>query len=168
MTSDADDKERVRALLRSAFGYCSTERFSHDEYIELRRQVVSLTPEGRQRILPLVLEELLDTHTGDINRKEAAEFVLMQLNADMYVSKETEQAFAEIWGEESVARDREDREFRLEISKDDYSLFTPEQSRAVYEWLRLASTWADFRDERDDLEGALSYWKRRVDNQRRA
>jgi outer membrane PBP1 activator LpoA protein len=50
------------------------------------------------------------------------------------------------------------REGKIEQFKD----FTPEQAKAILEWLLLARSWSDFDGYKDDIEAAIEYWRQRA------
>lgn len=133
------EPESVRNLLREAFGYQSTAGMTHEEYVEFRLDIVMLIPQNVLDFLPLILEELIDTHTGDHINTEGVEYTMMMLNV---VGKGSE--WHRNYGENS------------------FSLFTTAHSGAVYQWLMLAMSWEDCSDCRSDLEPAIVYWRERA------
>ncbi|MHB1460749.1 MAG: pentapeptide repeat-containing protein [Armatimonadota bacterium] len=134
------DPESVRSTLREAFNYQSTRGMTHEEYIELRQDLSLLSSEDLQWMLPFVLEELVDTHTGHYADNDNADFVLMKLDAGNPKSSDWEREF-----------DREQ-----------FKLFTPAQCWAVYQWLMLAISWQDYAEWRNHLEPAIVYWRERA------
>lgn len=134
------DAESVRSLLREAFNYQSTAGMTHEEYVEQRQHLPLLFPEEMQWMLPFVLEELLDTHTGDYVDSENAEYVLMRLDAG----------------------DPTSSDWTRQFSREQFELFTSAQSWAVYQWLILAISWEDYVSWRKELEFAIVYWRERA------
>lgn len=145
MSTTAKDKERVRRMLREAFAdverpewhkeFEENKPVSHEQCVEFRTFLPHLPPEDRQYFLPRVLEDLLDTHTGDDVETEGAEFVLMELNGS------------------------DDKNIGFEYI---YARFTHEQAQAICEWLRLARTWSDLNLFTKYVDSAHSYWCRRA------
>ncbi len=133
------DPESVRSLLRETFGYQSTAGMTHEEYVEFRLHIVALIAQNVHELIPLILEELIDTHTGDQIITDGVEYTLMMLNV---VGKGSE--WHRNYGENS------------------FSLFTPAQSWAVYQWLMLALSWEDCSGWRSELEPAIVYWRERA------
>ncbi len=134
------DPESVRSILREAFNHQSTAGMTHEEYVEQRQHLPLLFPDELQWMLPFVLEELLDTHTGDYTNSENAEFVLMKLNAV----------------------DPKSSDWEREFDRRQFKLFTPAQSWAVYQWLMLAISWQDYAEWRNHLQPAIVYWRERA------
>lgn len=134
------DKERVRRVLRSAFANVErpkdfrtpsdTKALSHEECVEFRSHLSMLMPDDLKYFLPQILEDLLDTHTGDDVETEDAEFVLM-----------------------SIGMEGEQMGFHWTFEN-----YTREQAQAICEWLTLARPWQDFRLYADVIESAIEYW----------
>lgn len=161
--------ERIRQILRDAFpdAYCQPledRSFTHDEFIEMRTDLQLFMPEDLPLFLPLILEELMDTHSNDDVVTENAEFVLMNLNVDAYVSEETYAFRRELCGDALVERERSENEFRRNFGRESYARITPDQAKAIYQWLLLARDWRDYSSSccSDDLKGALEYWENRA------
>lgn len=139
-----ENKERVRRMLKEAFADvpCPYEedacgQMFHEEAVELRENFYNLTPEQLQYDLPYLLEDLLDTHTGDDIETENVEYLVMQLNP--------------LGGGSAVSR-------RTQLER--FENFTREQAQAICEWLRLARTWNDLRLFTKEADAALDYWCR--------
>lgn len=156
-------KENVRYLLKKAFpnAFRRKPRIKHNNLVNMRKDIALFTSEDLHWILPLILEDLLDTHTNDQVSTDGLEFVLMTLNKTNYVSEATERQYVEMWGSEFLEHERAARAFVQKASDNDFVLFTQNQSQAVYEWLCLASRWEDTKMWQDDLIGAMEYWKQR-------
>ncbi len=134
------DPDSVRSLLREAFNYQSTAGMTHEEYVEQRQHLPLLFPEEMQSMLPFVLEEIVDTHTGHYADNDNTEYVLMRLSVN----------------------DPKDTDWDREFDREQFNLFTPTQSRAVYQWLMLAISWQDYAEWRKYLEQAIVYWRERA------
>lgn len=156
------NKKRVQGLLRKAFGYSNLARYSHQDYVALRLEMAKLGPEDLQELLPLVLDDLLDTHTDNDINSEDSEYVIMMLDVDVTYSSERERSDTELFGEKQVAQHKSSNEYLRQLKSRDYILFTTTQCNAVYEWLLLARTWGDFTDYKDEIEGAIAYWRTRI------
>jgi len=159
--------ERVRQMLRDAFpgAFCEPpegKTFAHAAFVEMRTDLPLFFPETLQSFLPQILEELMDTHTNDDVDTENAEFVLMRLNVDAYTSEETYARQRDTFGEAVVEHDRKASEYLRKSRREGFALTTPDQAKAIYQWLLLARNWRDFAIWSDDLEGALEYWKGRA------
>lgn len=145
MTSDSVSQERVRNLLRSAFaevpcpesfkagGECET--LSHEVAIELRRDFYNYEPVEIHYLLPLILEDLMDTRSGDDVENDDAERLILQLNP--------------LAIDEAVVK---------KIKLEQFALFTNQQCEAICEWLLFARTWHDLRRFEDWVNAALDYW----------
>jgi hypothetical protein len=161
-------KERtkdVRNLLRKAFrevpGAFSPEHMSHQFCLEMRGHLHLLQPEDLQSILPGMLEDLLDSHTGTSLNSADIEFVVSHLNVLSFTSEETYARIAEHMGEASATDSRE-TDVELRSAKlEQYQHFTPDQARAIYEWLTLARTWEDLAWYLEDTDAAIDYWRDR-------
>jgi len=157
--------ERVRLMLQDAFAgvqgkLCKT--LTHADFVEMRTDLPLFLPETLQFLLPKILEELMRAHTNDDVNTENAEFVLMSLNVDAYISEETYDSTRRVFGEDSADRDREYAESSRMGRHESFALITQDQAKAVYQWLLLARNWGDFAAWSDDMEGALDYWRRRA------
>src|SRR5215204_2775499 len=88
---DANEyQERVRKMIRQAFadvpcppsfenaGACGP--LSHDDTLELRLDFYNYEPEEIQYILPSILEDMMDTRTGDDIETDDAERLVLQLD----------------------------------------------------------------------------------------
>src|SRR6266487_6999780 len=77
-------KEQVRKLLQEAFPRVEKNRaitpLSHNECIHLRSRLSMLSDKDLPIVLCQVLEDLLDTHTGQLGRSQDAEAVVQYLN----------------------------------------------------------------------------------------
>jgi hypothetical protein len=143
------EEERVRKMLREAFanvpcpddykaaGECGP--LVHEVGLELRKSFYNYEPEEIHYMLPSILEDLMDTRTGDDIETEDAERLIMQLDP--------------LFLDDAVVR-----KVRLQQFAD----FTPEQARAVCEWLRLARTWEDLSRFTDWVDAAIGYWCKRA------
>lgn len=146
MANIEENKERVRRMLKEAFANvpCPYEKDAcglmfHEEAVVLRSDFYNLTPEQIHYDLPHILEDLMDTRTGDEIETEDAEYLVMQLNP--------------MGSDDAVVR-----RIRLE----QYANFTRDQAQAVCEWLRLARTWQDLKRFTEWTDAAIDYWHRRA------
>ncbi len=145
MTSDSASQERVRNLLRSAFvrvpcpesfkcaGEC--EALSHEVAVELRRDFYNYEPEEIHYLLPLILEDLMDTRSGDDIENDDAERLILQLNP--------------LAIDEAVVK---------KIKLEQFAVFTNQQREAICEWLLFARTWNDLKRFEGWVSAALDYW----------
>jgi hypothetical protein len=138
---------RIRKLLREAFasvpcpehfGSASTV-IPHSVTRELRRDFYNYEPEEVRYLLPFVLEDLMDTRTGDDIETDDAEFLVMQLDPLLLDSEIT-------------------RKTKLK----QFAGFTLDQAQAVCEWLRMARTWNDLSRFIDYVDRAIQYWCNRT------
>jgi hypothetical protein len=157
------EKERVRKALREAFSaWHSNPDYSpltHDECRDMRSSLVSIRTEDIPYVLPQVLEDLLDTHTGRSGNSEYAESVVRFL--DVRTTAIDGEFVRDRWGNEVFDRVRAQEE---ELRSDKYSALTnitAPQAAAICEWLRYARTWADLEWNIDQVDSAASYWKGR-------
>jgi len=147
--SNGDEKERIRRMLREAFSDVSCPDsfkqaescgpMTHDVCLELRKDFYHYEPEEIHYMLPSILEDLMDTHTGDDIETENAEFLVFQLNPCGTENKIV-------------------REVRLK----QFAGFTQRQAQAICEWLRMALTWQDLSLFIQDVEAAFEYWCQRA------
>lgn len=145
MTSDSASQERVRNLLRSAFAKvpCPAsfksagqgEALLHEVAVELRRDFYNYEPEEIHYLLPLILEDLMDTRSGDDIENDDAERLILQLNP--------------LAIDEAVVK---------KIKLEQYSVFTNQQREAICEWLLFARTWNDLKRFEAWVDAALDYW----------
>lgn len=142
MNGAEENKERVRRMLKEAFADvpCPYEEEAcgpmfHEEAVTLRSDFYNLTPEQVRYDLPYLLEDLLDTHTGDNIETEDVEYLILQLDP---------------------LRNNDEIGNRLRLER--FANFTGEQAQAVCEWLRLARTWNDLERFTDWVDAALDYW----------
>jgi len=143
--SDKDDEEHVRRMLREAFAEVPCpDTFKeanacgpviHEVCLKLRRDFYNYEPEEVQYMLPFVLEDLINSRTGDDIETEDAERLIMQLDPL-----------------------RNDSELVRGNCIEQFANFTAEQSRAVCAWLRLARSWKDLALFTDWVDAAIRYW----------
>jgi hypothetical protein len=144
-----EEEERIRKMLRDAFanvpcpddyeaeGECGS--LVHEVGLELRKSFYNYEPEEIHYMLPSILEDLMDTRTGDDIETEDAERLIMQLDP--------------VISDSAVVR---------KVQLQQFADFTPEQARAVCEWLRLARTWEDLSRFTDWVDSAIGYWCKRA------
>ena len=147
MSKDRDNKKEVevRQRLRAAFANvpCPDDFRAanacgpvlHSVCLELRRDFYNYESEEIHYLLPFILEDMMDTRKGSDIETEDAELLIMQLNPKGS-------------GSEIVER----------IRTESFSRFTPEQSQAVCEWLRLARGWDDLSRFTDYVDASIEYW----------
>jgi len=140
-------QERVRRMLRQAFaevpcpptfsaeGECGP--LLHDVSTELRRDFYNYEPEEIRYLLPLILEEMMDTRTGDDIETEDAERLVLQLDPFML-----------------------DDPLVSKIKLAQFANFTAQQRGAICEWLRFARHWNDLNRFSDWVDAAIRYWCR--------
>jgi hypothetical protein len=145
-------EEHVRQMLREAFAdvpcpdafkeldaCCPVE---HSVALELRLDFYNYEPDEIQYMLPSILEDLMDTRTGDDIETEDAERLILQLNPF-----------------------RHNNEVSRENQTEQFANFSPKQAQAVCEWLRLARTWEDLKRFVDWVDAAIDYWCHRASNE---
>jgi hypothetical protein len=140
-----EQQERVRRMLNQAFaevpcpntfkraGDCGP--LLHDVALELRRDFYNYEPEEIHYLLPMVLEDMMDTRTGDDIETDDAERLVLQLDP--------------FWLDESGVR---------KVILEQFANFTSQQRRAVCEWLRFARLWNDLKRFTDWVDAAIEYW----------
>jgi len=138
-------QERVRRILRQAFaevpcpntfkeaGDCGP--LLHNVSLELRRDFYNYEPEEIHYLLPLILEDMMDTRTGDDIETDDAERLVLQLDP-----------FAL------------DNALIGKVKLEQFANFTPQQRQAVCEWLQFARTWNDLRRFTHWVDAAVRYW----------
>jgi len=141
--------EQVRSLLRAAFaGVECPDSFKradacgpmlHSVAIQLRQDFYNYEPSELQYMLPAILEDAIDTRLADAFETQGIEMLVLQLNPF------------------SVDNDIV-RRSQLEL----FANFSPKQSEAVAEWLRLARTWEELSRYQDWVDAALDYWASRA------
>jgi hypothetical protein len=139
------NNEHVRKLLREAFANVpcpdifkekdSCGPMIHAVCLELRRDFYNYEPEEIQYMLPSLLEDLMDTRTGDDIETDDAERLVLQLDP--------------FWLDDEVIR---------KVKLKQFANFTREQSRAVCEWLLLAREWEDLKRFTHWVDAAINYW----------
>ena len=133
---------------------------THDECRDMRSILVSIHTEDIPYVLPQVLEDLLDIHTGRPGNSEYAESVVRFL--DVPTITIDGEFVRDRWGSEVFDRVRAQEE---ELRSDKYSALadiTASQAAALCEWLRYARTWADLEWETDHVDSAYNYWNDRA------
>lgn len=140
-----ESQERVRRMLRQAFAEVpcpSTFKeaddcgpLSHDVSLELRRDFYNYEFEEIHYLLPMILEDMMDTRTGDDIETDDAERLVLQLDP--------------FWLDEAGVR---------KVKLEQFANFTPEQAQAVCEWLRFARAWNDLKRFTDWVDAAIRYW----------
>jgi hypothetical protein len=138
-------ENHVRQLLKIAFGDVpcpdwlreiqSREERAHEFYLELRRDFYNYEPEEVRCLLPLILEDMMNTRTGDDIDTEDAERLVMQLDPYMLNN--------------AIVR-------KIKLAQ--FSGFTKEQAQAICEWLLLAKTWNDLSRFIEYVDAAINYW----------
>jgi hypothetical protein len=140
-----ESQERVCRMLRQAFaevpcpssfqsaGDC--EPLSHDVALELRRDFYNYESEEIHFLLPLILEDMMDTRTGDDIETDDAERLVLQLDP--------------FWLDSAVVR---------KVTLEQFANFTPQQRQAVCEWLQFARTWNDLKRFTHWVDAASRYW----------
>lgn len=138
-------QERVRRMLRQAFaevpcpntfkeaGDCGP--LLHDVSLELRRDFYNYEPEEIHYLLPLILEDMMDTRTGDDIETDDAERLVLQLDPMQL-----------------------DNALVRKVSLEQFANFTPQQRQAICEWLRFARMWNDLKRFTHWVDAAIRYW----------
>jgi hypothetical protein len=144
-SSIKESEERVRRMLRDGFADVpcpdvfkemdSCLPVIHEVCLELRKDFYNYEPEEIRFMLPSVLEDLMDTRTGDDIETEDAERLVLQLNPYFH--------------NDAVIR---------KVKLDQFADFTREQAQAVCEWLRLAHSWRDLERFRHWVDASITYW----------
>jgi hypothetical protein len=130
--------DKVRSLLRHAFHStgCYELDFSNEDAVYWRENLYLLKPKDLQCLLPLVLEDLLYTHTED-------PYDPAGMSAFKY--------------------DHQTRKNQRKVKLKSYASFTSEQAFAILKWLELAQSWGCFTYfGEEDIRFAISYWKQRA------
>jgi len=159
-----DQKESVRRVLREAFSDWranpDNHPLKHDECLDMRTKLLSVRIEDVDYVLSQVLEDLLDTHTGNVGHTEYVESVVDFLDVP------TSAHDLGFWKERL---DQEHFEHVLnideELRSEKYTALehiTPPQASALCEWLRYARTWADLEGDVDQVDSAYAYWAKRT------
>jgi len=141
-------EEEVRRMLREAFADVPCPRvlkdqdacgpLSHDDWLELRRDFYNYDPEVIQYMIPLMLEDAMDTRTGDDTETGDMERLVLELDPFEL-----------------------DSEVVRRVKLEQFANLSDEQRLAVCEWLRLARTWPDLKMFTDWVDEAIEYWCRR-------
>jgi hypothetical protein len=138
-------QERVRRMLREAFADVQCPKtfkeadacgpVLHEVMLELRLNFYNYEPDEIHYLLPFILEDMMDTRTGDDIETDDAERLVLQLDPFQI--------------DTAIVR---------KVSLEQFANFTPQQSHAVCEWLRLARTWNDLERFTDWVDAATRYW----------
>ena len=160
----ATDKEIVRQLLREAFPSTSEREdlrpLSHDEAVYMRSRLALLKNEDLPFYLYQILEDLLDTHTGNVGESEDVEAVVQYL--DVLIEGVDLKAICDQLGTEAFERIVSEGKYLRPLQTAAFALFTRSQAFAISEWLELAKGWADLKWYQGYIEAALSYWRKRA------
>lgn len=138
-----ENEKRIRRDLREAFadvpcpGYfgSGSALIPHSLALELRRDFYNYEPHEVRYLLPRVLEELMDTRTGDDIETDNAEFLIMQLDP--------------FFLDDPVTR---------QVKLKQFADFSAAQIQVVCQWLRMARIWRDLSRFTDYVDGAIEYW----------
>lgn len=160
-----NEKEFVRGLLRRAFSSWHSDpnapALDHAQCLDMRAKLFTVRPEDIEYFLPQVLEDLLDTHTGEPGKSEDVESVVDFL--DVPTPAIDVEFVRNNWGSEVLAKfstDDQELHARKEVA---FARATTEQAQAICAWLNFAKTWRDLEWDTDLVESALSYWLKRAD-----
>ncbi|MBA5871381.1 MAG: hypothetical protein GDA68_15500 [Nitrospira sp. CR2.1] len=159
-----DEKESVRSLLRRAFSAWHSDPTSlvleHEQCLDMRARLFTVKAEDIEYFLPQVLEDLLDTHTGEAGQSEDVETVVDFL--DVPTLPIDVEFVKHKWAGEALAKFRKDDQELRARKELMFARATTEQAQAFCAWLQYARTWGDLEWNTDSVESALSYWLKRV------
>jgi len=138
-------KREVGQMLRQAFAevpcadLLKNQRacgpFSHADWLVLREDLFNYEPEVIQYLLPSILQDAMNSRTGDGLETDDIEKLVLQLNP--------------LWLDNELVRENQLRQF---------ANFTAEQAQAVCEWLRLVHSWEEMKRFADWVDSAIAYW----------
>ncbi|HZE68718.1 MAG TPA: DUF6714 family protein [Pyrinomonadaceae bacterium] len=144
--SDQDvDETRVCRMLKNAFADVPCPDsfkkadgrgpLAHEIALELRRNFYNYEPEEVHYLLPLILEELINSRTGDEIETDDAERLVLQLDP-LQINNELVRA----------------------VSLQQFSAFSQQQAEAICEFLRMARTWNDLSRFTKWVDTSMEYW----------
>jgi len=161
-----DEKESVRGLLRRAFSSWHSDpnylALDHEDCLDMRAKLFTVRSEDIEYFLSQILEDLLDTHTGEPGKSEEVESVVDFL--DVPTLAIDVEFVRNHWGSQALAKfskDGQELRARKEVM---FARATTEQAQAICAWLHYAKTWRDLEWDTDSVDSALSYWLKRVDS----
>ncbi len=137
---------------------------SHRDAVEfLRSKLISLSEQDFEYCLPLVLIELLESHTNDPYNTEGADDVLNIL--DVEPAPPDFEWEKQEFGDEAATYSAKATEELRNIRRRLFTNFTPQQAQAISAFLSEVETWRDYETIQDVLRSAKSYWQRRASGQ---
>ncbi len=153
-------KSEVKALLQAAFHGTHMKSglrpASHEECVEMRTGIISLSNTDLPFALREVLEDLLETHATD---DRFADVVIDFL--DILCGATNYEGIEEVFGEQrSLDAIETDALLKHEKSQA-VADFSRDQAVAIQKWLEHARTWPEMGLHRGSIDTALLYWKNR-------
>ena len=157
------DKEQVRRALKKVFPMIKSRSdlrpLSHDECLHLRSRIATLSDKDLPFYVPQILEDLIDTHTGQLGNSEDAEAVVQHLN--ILVQGTDLETIRKMYGEEGLSKALEDESFIRQSKKKSFAAFTKEQANAICQWLEHVRHWPELKWYSLEIDAAIAYWKNR-------
>lgn len=154
----------VGILLREAFPSVAERSdlrpLTHEECVSMRSELPSLSDRDLPFYIRQVLEDLLDTRTGQVGNTEDAHAVIRWLDVphggiDLKIIEE-------IYGKDGLRRHLEDEEFLKHAGRQAFASFTIKQANAISKWLELAKMWPEMKWYDEEIDSALTYWRARA------
>ena len=145
-------KSEIKELLLYAFADELKEgvKLNHEDCVLLRQELISLRDSDVKKCLPIVLIDLLETHTDNYTDSESSDSVVRLLTPIGLAQNEKSNL------EKGLTKSEEDYLFREQTRL--FSIFAPEQRAAIAAWLGATRVWVDLFFYRDEIEIAYKYW----------
>jgi hypothetical protein len=146
----------IKDLILGAFADESIEaiNLNHQDCVIVRSQLIGLRDSDVKKLLPIVLIDLLETHTNNYANTEDSDAVIRLLTpVGLMLNEESDQEMGLTKAEE---------EYLAEGQAKLYSLFSSKQAAAIAAWLETAQDWLDLLFCRDQIKMAYGYWSKRA------
>lgn len=136
---------------------------SHSDLVGLRRDLPLFPGKTFKSYLPLILIDVLHTHTNSASENEGAEALIQYLSMGGYVEHKSD---AILFGEGDV-QDMANAVKLCDRRKEHiFDALSRDQAEAVYVWLRATKDWDDFYYCREEQTAAEEYWSARARGER--
>jgi hypothetical protein len=157
------EREEVRKSLHEAFPSLIERRdltpLTHEECVDMRSRLPSLSESDLPFFLVQVLEDLLDNPPGRFSDARDAEAVVQWLD----VSRRGTDLLSieEVYGKEGLKKAVNDEIYLHQASEEAFGSFTAQQASAICRWLEHIKAWREMKWYEKYIGSALAYWRTR-------
>ena len=161
-----NEGKEVRRLIQDAFPSVSASEdltpLSHDECVKMQSGLISLREEDLLFTLREVLEDLMDSHAE--TPRDPGDTLDVVNFLDGNVEGIDPEFVREHWGSEAAKQKLFEQKSLREVKSKIFSSFSLNQAFALLKWLELARKWEELALCAEDVDFAISYWRKRVEN----